>query len=134
MDEVGHCGIYVAGVADTGALAALIEAAVDGRLDGFSAIPNGTRSVISKDGIEIDVGTNSTNPRFEAVPPDPSNWLFWPYIIDLDVDEHRGVPLVRSILRQLWSNGVLAVAACDFEDQLPRSGGYDAERLILTDD
>ena len=86
------------------------------------------------DGIDIHVGTNSSNPKFEAVPPDPSDFVWWPYLIDLEVDERRGVPLVTSILRQLWDNGVSAVAACNFGGQLPRSGGYHAGRLILTDE
>ena len=51
----------------------------------------------------MPVGTNSTNPNFEPVPPAETDYGFWPFLIDLDVDEERGVPLVAAILRDLWN-------------------------------
>jgi hypothetical protein len=120
------CSIYVGGVDDRIAVVRLVESAV-----------NGTSSktlVTSPEGVEIDITTNEHNPKFEAVPPAESDFLFWPYIIDLDVDEKRGVLLVTSILRKLWSEGLSAVAACSFEERLPRSGGYRAGQLVLTDE
>ncbi len=79
-------------------------------------------------------GHEFNDPNFEPVPPAETDFGFWPFIIDLDVDEERGVPLVAAILRDLWNQDLWAVAACSFEEKLPRSGGYRAGQLILTDE
>ena len=118
--------IYVKGAADVSALVALVAAATGGQADGTS--------VMSEDGVEIYVGTNSTNPRFEPVPPAETDFVFWPFVIDLDVDDDGDVPVVAAILRDLWNQGLQAVAACSFEEKLPRSGGYRDGRLILADE
>lgn len=120
------CEVFVKGVPDKAALVHLVESAVTG---------SSNRSLITSDsGIEIDVTTNSHNPKFEAVPPAESDFVFWPYIVGLEVDEEQGVELVTSILRKLWGEGLSAVAACSFEHRLPRSGGYKDGRLILADE
>ena len=120
------CEIDVKGPEDLSALVVLVTSAVHGR-------PAGT-SITSPEGVEIDVGTNSTNPKFEAVPPDEADFLFWPFVIELHIDEEHGVPLVAAILRKLWNEDLWAVAARSFEAKLPRSGGYRAGRLILADE
>ena len=58
-------------------------------------------------------------------------FLFFRYY--LDVDAIRGqqlaehITLVSRILEYLWGLGYTAVAACDFEDKLPRRGGYNPD-------
>lgn len=65
------------------------------------------------------------------VDPD-DDFILWPTIIDVyaDVEESQQaiVGVVSELLRQMWDAGVPAVAACDFEDELPWSGGKD--RLV----
>lgn len=120
------CEIYVRGAEDVCVLVPIVASAVGGQ-------PRGT-SITAPEGIEIDVGTNATNPKFERVRPEETDFVFWPFIIDLEVDEERGVPLVGAILRELWSRDLWAVAACSFEEKLPRSGGYRDGQLNLTDE
>ena len=120
------CEIYVKGAEDVSALVALVATAAGGKSDG--------RSVMSPEGVEIYVVRNSTNPKFEPVPPSDTDFVFWPFVIDMEVDEERGVPLVAAVLRTLWTHGLWAVAACSFEARLPRSGGFSSGRLILEDD
>ena len=55
-------------------------------------------------------------------------------MLELDVSERDGVPLVSAILRGLWDADISAVAACTFEHRLPRSGGYRDGRLIMSDE
>ena len=120
------CTIYVSGADDVCMLVPVVASAARGHIGGTS--------ITSAEGIEIDVGTNSTNPRFERVRPEETDFVFWPFVIELDVDDERGVPLVAAILHELWSHDLWAVAACSFEAKLPRSGGYRDGRLILTDE
>lgn len=126
VSDVDWCMIYVKGAEDVSALVALVASAARGQSDGTS--------VTSPDGVEIYVGTNSTNPKFQPVPPPETDFTFWPFVIELDVDEERDIPLVAAILRALWNHELWAVAACSFEARLPRSGGYRAGQLILADE
>ena len=119
------CEIFVDGVEDVRALVPLVSTAAHGRID--------DTSVTSAEGIDIYVGTNSTNPRFARVPP-KTDFNVWPFVIDLGVDEERGIPLVTAMLRKLWNRDLRAGAVCSFEEKLPRSGGYRDGQLILTDD
>ena len=115
-DAVDWCAVYVTGVESADALAEVVAAATGGVADG--------PSVTTPGGVEIDVTHNSSNPAFEAEPPDETDFTWWPYIVQLEVSEPEGVPLVTAILRSLWGADVSAVAACSFEHRLPRSGGY----------
>lgn len=59
---------------------------------------------------------------------DPEDdFLRWPTLVELYVDEEEGqraiVSVAAQLLRQLWDAGMPAVAACDFEDELPWAGG-----------
>ena len=41
-----------------------------------------------------------------------------------------GVPLVAAILRDLWNKGLWAVAACSFEEKLPRHPSRPTTRVL----
>jgi hypothetical protein len=125
-DEVDWCVVYVNGVESVDVLAELVAASTGGIRDGSS--------VTTRGGVEIYAATNSSNPRFEAEPPDETDFTWWPFLLELDVSEREGVPLVSAILRGLWAVGISAVAACSFEHLLPRSGGYRDGRLITSDE
>ncbi|GAA3439133.1 hypothetical protein [Kutzneria kofuensis] len=64
----------------------------------------------------------------EYVDPD-DDFLLWPTIVELYADEEPAqraiVRVTAELLRRSWDAGVPAVAACDFEDELPWSGGVD---------
>ena len=55
-------------------------------------------------------------------------FLFYRYYLDIepneDVPRERYVESVGNLLEGLWRSVCKAVAACDFEGKLPRSGGY----------
>ena len=126
-DAGSWCDVYVRGIADDAALARLIAAAVGG------AVEESGWLVITPDGIGIDIDRNDFKPKYEREPPDPVEFVTRPYTVGLEVDEERGTELVTLMLRAVWDSGASAVAACDFEHRLPRSGGYRAGRLILSD-
>jgi hypothetical protein len=48
----------------------------------------------------------------------PDGWLYFRYHVEVERREH-----VAPLLRLLWDNGIPAVAACDYEDELPERGG-----------
>ncbi|MEU0851501.1 hypothetical protein ABZ387_26595 [Streptomyces flaveolus] len=85
-----------------------------------------------EDGAELTVGPV----RVEGEPNDyatgrrahPSDFLQWPTV--LECEAHAGkraevVQAVAAVLEALWGGGFKAVAACDFEDELPARGGTD---------
>jgi hypothetical protein len=58
----------------------------------------------------------------------PDGFLFYRYYIEMepegDVHRNEYVNNVSGLLEGLWKEGWKAVAACDFESELPRGGGY----------
>ncbi|MFC9088057.1 hypothetical protein [Nocardiopsis dassonvillei] len=58
---------------------------------------------------------------------DETDFLFWPVVVELDSEEgaagEKLVGTTAAVLRALWGAGYPAIAACDFEDVLPWSGG-----------
>lgn len=67
----------------------------------------------------------------------PDGFLYFQYRIDVFLVEGRSVSLneqtalVTYILQYLWLHHVPAVAACDFENQLPNSSCYFNIRSML---
>ncbi len=61
-------------------------------------------------------------------------FLCYRHIIDVDplgeISREDYVVAVGKLLEQLWAANFGAVAACDFEEELPRSGGAKDGRLI----
>jgi hypothetical protein len=58
---------------------------------------------------------------------DPSDFIGWPSVLECEplpgVGAATYVDTVGAALTALWTAGYRAVAACDFEDRLPYSGG-----------
>jgi hypothetical protein len=56
-----------------------------------------------------------------------NDFVQWPVLVELDAEAQDGgraiVETTAKVLRALWDTGHPAIAACDFEDQLPWSGG-----------
>lgn len=58
------------------------------------------------------------------------DFIGWPFIIEAETDEPGPalVEAVSQVLRTAWNRGFGAVAACDFEDELPDLGGLPRYR------
>ncbi|MCX4740792.1 hypothetical protein [Streptomyces antibioticus] len=58
------------------------------------------------------------------------DFIGWPFTIEAEAD-HPGPVLVEAVsdvLTAVWNRGLDAVAACDFEDELPDLGGLPRYR------
>ena len=62
---------------------------------------------------------------------EPDGFLYYRYYLDIDAESSQPradqIAPVAQILECLWEHGYAAVAACDFEDELPRRGGYNPD-------
>lgn len=71
---------------------------------------------------EIDVIGNGDFDKDKV--SDPKGFVFYPYYLEIDesddVDVKVYVSEVSRLLELLWSVGTDAVAACEFEDELPK--------------
>ncbi|MET8703305.1 hypothetical protein ACFVUH_30445 [Kitasatospora sp. NPDC058032] len=90
----------------------LLEAATGGRFDdGVLELPDAV----------VEVRRN------EDAAPGAEEFLWWPVTVEIDLPPGPApggvVELVARILRALDGAGRPAVAACDFEDELPWRGG-----------
>lgn len=56
-------------------------------------------------------------------------FLSYPYFMDIEGDSSVTMPVfsraVGDVLEALWAKDIKAVAACDFEEELPRKGGLE---------
>ena len=61
----------------------------------------------------------------------PDGFLFFRYSLELYVDPSSCVKisLVSDILKVCWENGWPAVAACDYEHELPEGGGHKSHQV-----
>jgi hypothetical protein len=59
----------------------------------------------------------------------PFDFLEWPTVLECEAPAgtpaEEVVQAVAAVLEALWGGGFKAVAACDFEDELPARGGTD---------
>ncbi|MGV9271428.1 hypothetical protein ACWDRR_43080 [Kitasatospora sp. NPDC003701] len=56
------------------------------------------------------------------------DFIGWPLKIDAEGPRPTIVEAVSRVLAAAWGAGYQAVAACDFEDELPELGGYPRYR------
>jgi hypothetical protein len=56
----------------------------------------------------------------------PDGFVFFRFYVDVYIDAPDGVRAraIGSVLRELWEQGIAAVAGCRFEDLLPEHGGF----------
>ena len=62
----------------------------------------------------------------------PDGFIYFRYTLDLymsDAPVSRKAAIVKRLIAQLWSWGCPAVAACAFEDRLPKRGGYKSRAV-----
>jgi hypothetical protein len=80
-------------------------------------------------GLAVDVRRNTD--ATEGV-DSSDDFVYWPVLVEVDAEESVAdravVETTSRILNTLWDAGHRAVAACDFEDELPWSGGIQRLR------
>jgi hypothetical protein len=75
------------------------------------------------------------NPDFDRMHRQdfPDGFLYFRYCLDvfsnLEYQQAEAVKFVSNLLTNLWALGLPAVAACDFEEQLPEKGGYKSRTV-----
>ncbi|MFE3452335.1 HAD family hydrolase [Nonomuraea sp. NPDC059194] len=78
------------------------------------------------DGVEIEVRRNPD------ADPTEMEFLYWPVKVEVAAGRSVGgstvVAVVARILTSAWNAGHAAVAACDYEEELPDRGGYPRYR------
>jgi hypothetical protein len=71
---------------------------------------------------EVDVVNNQDAEPLQAISRD-DEFLYYPYYLDVEPLENLNresyVASIAMLLKALWDIGAKAVAACDFEDELP---------------
>ena len=91
-------------------------------------VTSGETSLIKFGEIEIEPRRNPDHGPADAP------FLTWPVIIEIEAPEHvtqdELVEVVASILSALWNRGIRAVAAAEFEERLPRHGGWHGGEFI----
>jgi hypothetical protein len=116
-DRYEGCSIYVRG-ADDQAVRDLLIPAIGGEVSGRT---------LDLPGLVMDVRTNP-----DVDPNIGDNFLFWPVLIEVESSApHDREPILgvtTRVLTTLWDAGHPAVAACDFEDELPWQGGITRAR------
>ena len=107
------CSIYVKAL-DASAITRRLEDALGTESDNDN---------IRVEGVEMDARTNPDVDVAAAA----TDFVRWPVLIEADADDpHDREPMVSVISRvitALWDAGEPAVAACDFEEELPWRGG-----------
>jgi hypothetical protein len=116
-----YCKLFVDCTIEENQLLALIASITSG------AIKNKTGTVSSAD-FELYLDVNDDFDETRRLQGE-DQFLFYRYYLDIEPTENvpreRYVASVGVLLDGLWQSGCKAVAACDFESELPRSGGYE---------
>jgi hypothetical protein len=111
-----YCKIFVDTKLESDQLVSLLAGIGGGSID--------SRTVTCAD-YELDVMRNE---EFDAAKSEGSDgFLFYRYYLDiLSTTESAREPYIQNVARLLeglWRSGCRAVAACNFESELPRCGG-----------
>jgi hypothetical protein len=87
-------------------------------------------SVVTK-WCEFNVVRNSDSDE-RRTNSEQGGFLYFPFFLEIEPSDgvEHGVYVtgIGSLLTNLWNSGIQAVAACDFEDELPLKGGYNPTR------
>ncbi|HET8625927.1 MAG TPA: hypothetical protein VFL91_00805 [Thermomicrobiales bacterium] len=115
------CKVYIAADAPRAELAAALARALAGAVDGPF------RDTVRTPDALLDVVANDEfDERQQRDFPD--GFLHFRYAIEVypraDAPHEAVRQLVARLLEYLWGRGIPAVAACDYEDELPFGGGY----------
>ncbi|MFL6244944.1 MAG: hypothetical protein ACJ74H_02885 [Thermoanaerobaculia bacterium] len=112
-----YAKIFVWNIRSRGSLTRLVKQVIAGRSEPLDSVRNQV--------MEIDVRENEDRRPMRIERKD--DFLFAPYYLDVTrasgVEQEDYVRELGHLLVALWNEGVGAVAAAEFEDQLPESGG-----------
>lgn len=113
-----YCHLYVDANVSEEALATDLAKLLGARAEG--------ESVSTKEG-DLSVRRNK---EFDAeMRKDPlDGFLYYHLHVDvepaMEIGREKAVAFISNLLEHLWSRDYPAVAACDYEDDLPHKGGY----------
>jgi hypothetical protein len=118
MNASLFCEIFVDGPASCAVLLELVANRLTGRVDGSSVLA---------DLATIDIRRNGHADESRKADP-RDGFIHFSYLLEIDAEpgaiRASYVAMIGTLLEELWQRGDRAVAACDFEDELPRKGGY----------
>lgn len=112
-DDSLYCKFFVFSGVEESELRRILVDMLQGVLSG--------RSIVAEEAI-ADVRKNPDSDDSQD-----DDFLYWPLIVDVQLlnrERRTAVGSVREVLNTLWNRGYRVIAACDFEDELPRNGGY----------
>jgi hypothetical protein len=126
MDDAMDCKVFVMTDAAPAELARLLADSLAGALAGPPFAP-----VVRTAGIEVEIRANPDRNDAEAR-AEVDGFLYYPYALELypaRACQHADKLLaITTLLESLWRRGWPAVAACDYEAELPCAGGSDPSR------
>ncbi|MFI8186144.1 hypothetical protein ACIF70_37390 [Actinacidiphila glaucinigra] len=109
--DYGDCQIYVRG-GHRESVTALVAATLGASADDHYTIRSGR--------MVFEIRLNPDDGLAE-------DFIGWPFTIEAEADDSDPDPVlveaVSRMLKAIWHRGLDAVAACDFEDELPDLGG-----------
>lgn len=119
-----HCKIFIDTQTDLRQLTDELERLLEPKLQ---------RTTLDRSHLELDVSRNRDfMPGIDFNHAD--NFLYSRFYADFEPGEgaHQAeyIACISHLLEALWAQGVNAVASCEFEDELPRKGGYDYENRL----
>ena len=122
------CEIFVDTERSKDALEQLIAALLDARVE-----RHGFATTIVGPGYDLDVHRNDrVLASDDTQPRQAHDFVEWPYYLEIEAAAEQTRPaqiaVIARLLHGLWEAGLGAVAACDFEDELPRRGGYNPDQ------
>lgn len=119
-DPSRWCKIFVRGEAGRQAVLVVVANVLNAEVDGWS---------VANRVLSLEVRGND---EFDAARA--GDFLFWPFLVEVQgetgVERFEIVAGVRDLLEGLWIAAFDAVAACDFEDELPFRGGIGRETPV----
>lgn len=112
-----YCKIYVDDASDPMGVLLRLQTIFGGSIE---------RRTLRSTDFELDV---SENEEFDPGARGSDRFLYSRFLLDVEAtptaSKQHFVESVSRLLRSLWDLNVSAVAACDFESELPRRGGID---------
>lgn len=111
--------IYVDSDVDKEMLLDTVSNIVTGTISGSSILTMQAEIFIFNNGDFDEDKRNQGNDGF----------LYYKYYLEIepteDVDDRNYILEISNLLTKLWDADFKAIASCDFEDLLPRKGGYN---------
>lgn len=117
------CQVYIDSALSRTELLAIIANILSAEIDGYS---------LEGESFEADLLLNDRyNEDLKKQRPD--GFLHYRYLVEFfqtfSERNESNKKAIAGLLKVLWNKNIPAVAACDFEDELPEKGGYKSENV-----